>query len=553
MNGSVAAKEVIGVSSPKKVSPPEHARKTLVLRAVFVWVAISSLLTVSLIVALRLYEKGLRGKLEAEANYGITLQAQTVCTAMRAGLEDVRFVLRLSSLSGYIENPSSETLKKLQGDCRAFSENRGVYDKIRLIDAAGMEMVRVNLNTDGTAAIVSGDRLQSKAGRYFVREAFDLKPGQVYLSPYDLNVEQGLLETPHKPTIRFGAPVVDAAGVKKGLVLLNGLGEKLLFRSLFDQRGQSGGRRMLVNSEGYWLESGDPKQEWGFLLRGRKEVNFAMQHPEAWARMTAVEKGCFSDRRGLFVFTTILPSAASPDFVPSVGYPWKLIYYLPQSRWQAIRQPIVWSLAGIAVAGSAIVGFVCFLTAFWVYERGRRRQALMLAERVAVNSADNLFVLDVDKMRFVMVSEKVCADLEYSQKDLLAMMPQAILDGYSAEVLRGLFGEILSDPSGIKTLKVGFCRKDGHVDGRQVDFCAMRLEKCRWLVINATSSANRKEFEANARKQEIYFQNLIDVVPNPIFYKDLDGIYLGGNRAFEVLMRLSRQEGRGDKLEHLLA
>ena len=41
----------------------------------------------------------------------------------------------------------------------------------------------------------------------------------------------------------------------------------------------------------------------------------------------------------------------------------------------------------------------------------------------------------------------------------------------------------------------------------------------------------------------IWFQQvLIDVAPTPIFYKDVTGVYLGGNKAFERYIGLSLEQ-----------
>ncbi len=47
----------------------------------------------------------------------------------------------------------------------------------------------------------------------------------------------------------------------------------------------------------------------------------------------------------------------------------------------------------------------------------------------------------------------------------------------------------------------------------------------------------------NALRESLhFFQHLIDTIPNPIFYKDVKGIYLGCNLAFERYLGLSKEE-----------
>ena len=74
-----------------------------------------------------------------------------------------------------------------------------MYDQVRFLDKNGQELIRVNFN-DGKPALVSEEQLQNKAKRYYFADTFALEPGRIFVSPFDLNVEQGQVELPLKPT-----------------------------------------------------------------------------------------------------------------------------------------------------------------------------------------------------------------------------------------------------------------------------------------------------------------------------------------------------------------
>ncbi len=59
---------------------------------------------------------------------------------------------------------------------------------------------------------------------------------------------------------------------------------------------------------------------------------------------------------------------------------------------------------------------------------------------------------------------------------------------------------------------------------------------------------DRKLFEEALQQQNLFLQKLIDTIPNPIFYKDTAGKYLGCNVAFERDMGFTREEilGKSD-------
>ncbi len=61
-----------------------------------------------------------------------------------------------------------------------------------------MEIVRVNYNR-GEPYIIPENRLQFKGGRYYFADTFRLGRGEFFISPFDLNIEQGKIEKPLKP------------------------------------------------------------------------------------------------------------------------------------------------------------------------------------------------------------------------------------------------------------------------------------------------------------------------------------------------------------------
>jgi len=64
------------------------------------------------------------------------------------------------------------------------------YDQIRFLNETGMEQIRINFNKNNPF-IVSEDKLQNKAKRYYFTDTFALEPGRIFISPFDLNIEPG--------------------------------------------------------------------------------------------------------------------------------------------------------------------------------------------------------------------------------------------------------------------------------------------------------------------------------------------------------------------------
>lgn len=92
--------------------------------------------------------------------------------------------------------------------------------KVRLISAAGMELVRVDY-LNGQLIVVPDSGLEDKASSDYVRETIILQDGQVYFTEINLNRENEIISDPRIPAIRVSTPVFDAAGNLFGLIIIS--------------------------------------------------------------------------------------------------------------------------------------------------------------------------------------------------------------------------------------------------------------------------------------------------------------------------------------------
>lgn len=156
----------------------------------------------------------------------------------------------------------------------SFSENLQIYDQVRLLDAQGREVVRVNY-ADGHSVVVPSGELQDQSSRPYFSEAMLLPSGGLYVSPLNLNRERGEIEQPYKPVIRYATPVYTDAGSVGGVVVLNVLAQPFLD---FVKRTAEDATVYLLDSDGTYLAGPDPA-----LLFGRdfeNEVIFASNNPK---------------------------------------------------------------------------------------------------------------------------------------------------------------------------------------------------------------------------------------------------------------------------------
>ena len=241
-------------------------------------------------------------------------------------------------------HPLPSLLSDLKYSFLNFAIRRRLYDQIRLLVEEGMEIAMVNYN-QGQPAIVPDEQLQNKKGRYYFEDSFILGREEVFVSPLDLNIEHGRIEQPLKPMIRFATPVFDQQGNKRGILLLNYFGAKLItrFESISNPTEQS--QPMLLNSDGYWLKGPAREIEWGFMYPDRKHQTFVNKYPIVWEVIKSQEIGQVETAEGLFTFATVYPLmkgqfsstgsgeayAPSKKWVQPTQYFWKIVSFVPRS------------------------------------------------------------------------------------------------------------------------------------------------------------------------------------------------------------------------------
>jgi signal transduction histidine kinase/ActR/RegA family two-component response regulator/PAS domain-containing protein len=216
----------------------------------------------------------------------VALLSTLMQSELRPVAQDLWLLADGDGLRNYLGTGSPDSLRAAIHRAKFLSTRNLAYDQIRFIDQSGQEVLRVNRG----GAVVEALDLQNKADRGYFLKASQLPAGVLLLSQFDLNVENGRLEEPLKPMLRFAVPVFDSAGRRRGIYIINYLGST--FIAHLQQTLPTGARRLrLLNSSGYWLKGDDPRQEWGFMFPERKQISLALQDPALWRQVQELHDG----------------------------------------------------------------------------------------------------------------------------------------------------------------------------------------------------------------------------------------------------------------------
>ncbi len=311
--------------------------------------------------------EGIRAQIEMDAMTDLVTASERIQSDLRFVEKDLLY-LAGASLNSALWDTEGQDVST--ADILHFSAMKQAYDQVRMIDTAGLEVMRVNFN-QGSPSLVPSAGLQNKSARPYFTETIGLAKDELYVSPMDLNIEHGELEEPPKPVIRFATPVFDAQGEKRGILVFNYLGHELL------DHLQDG--IVLLNSDGHWLHGGASEKLWGFMYGS--ERTFASERPEQWARMSATEHGHIEHGELLTSFRSVPPLQA--------GFSWKLVIQHESPRATAAASVLLRNSIYTFVVSTALLAAVALLiTRRWFDARDVIIAELRNNERQLVNAMD---------------------------------------------------------------------------------------------------------------------------------------------------------------------
>ncbi|WP_338668240.1 sensor domain-containing diguanylate cyclase [Pseudodesulfovibrio methanolicus] len=363
-------------------------------------------------------------------------QSAAIARELDRLVADVLYLSKQNELILLLDTGDRKAVRDMEREYLQLARNRRAYAQIRYIDASGKEKVRVD-SRDGRTSAVPDDRLQDKSQRYYLKECLALGEGGIYLSPMDLNMENGAVERPARPMLRIGTPVFDSMGRKRGIVLINYNAQTLLDRIL--RTGTSSvGQSMLLNRRGYWLLSPDKNKEWGFMAPKTRDVSFAMERPDEWKWMLSRERGQVGTDNGLFTFTMVRPldemrqfgmrlrgaDDERPAAEASSPYFWMLVSRVPPETLARHARAL---LLKLFTGGGALFLLIAF--GAWHLALAVSRRRLYQEQLVAAAMFDALTGLPNRKLFFDRLEASLALSIRYGRRLGLLYID---LDGFKA-------------------------------------------------------------------------------------------------------------------------
>ncbi|WP_413282870.1 EAL domain-containing protein [Vibrio sp. MA40-2] len=490
--------------------------------------------------------------LEQENTY-VNEQSAQVDKIFPLIVSDINVLRDLEEIRAFAEGASTtSSIASLEQKLLSFLTFKRVFDQIRVIDSQGVERVRVNGNGQN-ATVVPQNKLQDKSGRFYFSKAMTLKPNDIYVSPFDLNIEQGQIEKPLKPIIRFAVPIVDSQQQNKGILIVNYLGVNLLADIQRTPISGSHGKLMLVNKEGYWLKGLQEKNEWGFMISSRSKQTMAQQFPDAWKDISSHNSGQLETDAGLFSYITIHPlhkkhnGSYGINWVKDDG-DWILISFVDQSTLtkQLLPDSILFLVRNLAALVLLIIGvwwLVRIQTDYKVSQKNLLEAEKMINQlRESLNNGFVRYNLDGEILDYNEAYRKMFG---FEADELKGTFLQQLTEQRSLSIENDVIDNQLMMRGYSDVYEKESVRKDGsHFPVEKRSFVSLNEDKqveSIWAIVSDISQ--RKKYEEKLRLLASVFENTIE----GIIITDFNGVIQEVNPGFSTITGYSSDEVIGKK------
>lgn len=357
--------------------------------------------------------------------------------------QDLKVIINSNELSNYINLPDGKNLYEINQLFKRFETNKKVYDQIRILSLNGMEEARVNYN-NGNIKIVDKKDLQNRADSNYFKDIYLINKNEVYVSVFGLNTENGMIEQPVKPIIRFGIPLYNNKGYKFGFLVFNYLGQDILNQIDKYEKLEKDFHIELLNEQGYWIKSKNKENEWAFLYPDKQKISFQNQNPRIWDKISKIQSG-YAKISSVYYYSSKISLLPDDDSVFKNVTGNNELYILISNSLNDLKffSNINSSgLLNVGIISAMLIMLISFFTAVILKNRKESKDKVKMASAILENAKEAILLTDSDT-RIIYVNKSFLNITGYTLNDVLGRKTSYFKSGkHSMEFYKSMWESI---------------------------------------------------------------------------------------------------------------
>lgn len=413
-------------------------------------------------------------------------------------VENIKVVRDAEEFTEFVNGQSGSDNSELTQLFVRVMTNKLSYDQIRFIDLSGQEIIRVD--NEDNIVVIPKTELQYKGDRYYFKDSIALEYDNVYISTLDLNVENGEIEEPIKPMIRFATPIFGEDEALKGILIINYTSDYFvsLMRDDNMQEEHIDSSFYVINSYGQYIIHSEEELSFSFMYEETKNLSLKQTNSDLWKILVDADfQGSFQSDNRVYTFYDLLNE--SRGLLGNSENRWVMIRDLDFSYYASpnyIFTELFLSYNGLILL---IVILITFILAY-IFERLKSREGeLDITNQIAESTNDAVIITDSDT-NIVYVNKAYEVITGFSKEEVVGLKPSNFKSGkHTKEFYQDMWHSI--DNSGTW---------EGMLWDRKKDQL-LYPKKLRIYAINGKNSKKVHHYvgifsdmSANKRKSDIY-------------------------------------------------
>lgn len=458
--------------------------------------------------------------IQANERQSLHLARRTIDTVFGVLRGDALYLAEHSSLRQWLNTGDLSAQSDLAADFLAFARRRQLYDQVSFLDERGRAVVSINLS-GGRPMITPPEESQDQSEFDYVQNTLAVGEDVVFISPFDLKIDRGIIEQPIKPTIHLSAPVFDNKNQKRGIVVLSYRGQRLLNR-LRAISEQGSGNLWLLNMEGYWLIGPHPELEWGFMYPNRQTQRFDHEFgEEVWLSILRdTQSGQWMHEKGLFTYARVTP-AESQNSISSEH--WFLVSQLSSSIIAESTAEYTRNLVIVFFLLSILLVLLSGVIANFAVRRRQAENELRTSEaqfRGLLESAPDAIVIIDRRSCITLINSQTEKWFGYARDELLGqsverLVPEQFFKEHPIALERYI-AEPITPPMKAGVELFGR-RKDGSEFPIEISLSPLETDQGLFITSIIRDISARKQAEEAQQRMQTQYRELINNLPIGIF------------------------------------
>jgi PAS domain S-box-containing protein len=313
---------------------------------------------------------------------------------LKGAYDDLLVIKNSNDLNGYINDTNKNTLIQTQEFFLRIANNKKKFDQIRLLDSSGNEIIRVNNPTDG-AYIVPYNKLEDKGDKYYYQQTSELSKDGVFISDMDLNMENGEIEVPYKPTIRFCTPIYSKDNKYQGILIVNYLTQDILssIGQQYEDFEYGFIKPSLLNDRGYYLYNIDSNENFGFMFQDKKSNSIETDDLELWKQIKLKDTGYYQKGNEVIFFKNINP-LENINLAGEYNYSWTIISKFNLSDLPTVQDNIFFGMKNRDLLMLLGISILILILVIVNYHSKKDKEELIVSSKIADNITDAILITD---------------------------------------------------------------------------------------------------------------------------------------------------------------